>query len=121
MYAIFEDGSRQYRVSVGDRVKIDHRSVDLNGTVELSNVLLVAKDSGLEIGKPTVEGARVIGTVINQPGIKQTIQHYRRRKASKRLKGHTQPYVELRVEHILLKGETTPAKAAPTTEATPTA
>ena len=122
MYAIFENGSRQHRVSVGDRVRIDYTDAPINSTIELNKVLLVSDGSTLEIGKPDVLGARVIATITDKPGTKQTIQHYRRRKASKRLKGHTQPQLELRIEHILLAGQAIPEKAiAPVVAETPVA
>ena len=47
MYAIFEDGSHQYRVSVGDTVRLDHREAEVGANLELGNVLLVAEGADL--------------------------------------------------------------------------
>ena len=109
MYAIFEDGSRQYRVNVGDTVRIDHREAAAGSTLELGNVLLVADGADALIGQPLVTGARVVAEVTGHPTIKTVIQHFRRRKNYRRLKGHRQPYVEVRIKHILKPGESLPA------------
>ena len=57
MYAIFEDGSRQYRVSIGDTVRIDHREATVGSSLELGKVLLVANGADLLLGQPLVGGA----------------------------------------------------------------
>jgi large subunit ribosomal protein L21 len=108
MYAIFEDGSRQYRVSVGDTVRIDHREAEVGSSLELGTVLLVADGADAIVGQPLVAGARVVGEVIGHPSTKSVIQHFRRRKNYRRLKGHTQPYVEVRIKHILKPGDAVP-------------
>jgi large subunit ribosomal protein L21 len=109
MYAIFEDGSRQYRVSVGDTVRIDHREAAVGSSLELGKVLLVADGADALIGQPLVGGARVVAEVTGHPSTKTVIQHFRRRKNYRRLKGHRQPYVEVRIKHILKPGESAPA------------
>ena len=108
MYAIFEDGSRQYRVSVGDTVRLDHREAEVGSSLELGTVLLVADGADAIVGQPMVAGARVVGEVIGHPSTKSVIQHFRRRKNYRRLKGHTQPYVEVRIKHILKPGDAVP-------------
>jgi large subunit ribosomal protein L21 len=101
MYAIFEDGSRQYRVEPGSTVVIDYREVEAGQTLELPNVLLVQNGANTQIGQPLVAGAKVVAEVIDFPTKKTMTQKFRRRKASKRLKGHTQPYVRVRVKEIV--------------------
>jgi large subunit ribosomal protein L21 len=105
MYAIFEDGSRQYRVAVGDTVRIDHREAAAGSALELGKVLLIANGADLLVGQPLVVGARVVAEVIGESSTKQVIQHFRRRKNYRRLKGHRQPYLEVRIKHILKSGE----------------
>ena len=100
MYAIFEDGSRQYRVSEGDRVRIDYREAAAGSTIELPRVLLVADGANVRIGQPTVDGVKVVAEVIGEARQKVMIQHFRRRKNYRRLKGHTQRYIEVRVKSI---------------------
>ena len=109
MYAIFEDGSRQYRVSVGDTLRIDHREAEVGSSLELGKVLLVADGANLVVGQPLVTGARVVAEVTGHPTTKSMIQHFRRRKNYRRLKGHRQPYLEVRIKHILGAGEAAPA------------
>lgn len=101
MYAIFEDGSRQYRVEPGATVVIDYRDVKVGDTIELNKVLLVAKDGGPTIGQPLVAGAKVVAEVVELPKKKTQAQSFRRRKASKRLRGHTQPFVRVKVKEIV--------------------
>ncbi len=101
MYAIFEDGSRQYRVSVGDKVRLDHREIAAGATLTLDRVLMHADGAAVTIGQPTVGGAKVLGEVIDHPSEKYVIQHFRRRKHSKRLKGHRQHYVEVKITQIV--------------------
>jgi large subunit ribosomal protein L21 len=101
MYVIFEDGSRQYRVSVGDTVRIDHREAAVGANIELPRVLLVADGTNLAVGQPTVAGAKVIAEVTGHPTSKSVIQYFRRRKNYRRLKGHTQPYLEVKIKEIV--------------------
>ena len=101
MYAIFEDGSRQYRAAVGESFNIDHREVELGGTIELTQVLLVAGEGSPKVGAPTVTGAKVVAEVIGFPKVKTVSQYFRRRKNSHRLRGHTQPHVRVKVKEIV--------------------
>lgn len=109
MYAIIEDGSRQYRVSEGEIVRVDYREVELGARVEFPRVLLCANGNDVKIGQPTVDGMKVVGTVVDQPSTKVYVQHFRRRKNYRRLKGHRQHYVAVKVTNILLPGQEAPA------------
>lgn len=120
MYAIFEDGSRQYRVSVGDKVRVDYRDAPVGSRVEFERVLLCANDGEVKVGQPTVAGMRVLGTVKSLPSTKIYVQHFRRRKNYRRLKGHRQHYLEIEVTNILMPGETAAAAPSPATTDTPT-
>jgi large subunit ribosomal protein L21 len=121
MYAVFEDGSRQYRVSEGERVKVDYRDAEPGKLLEFKRVLLYQNGDETRIGRPTIEGMRILADVVDHPSIKTYIQHFRRRKNYRRLKGHRQYYTELQIRNILLPGaEPTPAPApAGTTPETP--
>ncbi|HVS39922.1 MAG TPA: 50S ribosomal protein L21 [Gemmataceae bacterium] len=116
MYAVFVDGARQYKVSENEIVKVDFRDVEPGGRVEFGRVLLYSNGDDLRIGQPVVEGARVLGDVVEHPSIKLYIQHFRKRKNYRRLKGHRQWYTAVRVKHILLAGQEPPV-AAPKPEA----
>jgi large subunit ribosomal protein L21 len=111
MYAIFEDGSRQYRVEEGATVVIDYRETELGQRLELGKVLLLSSGANLQIGQPLVAGARVLAEVVDFPRVKTMTQKFRRRKNYRRLKGHTQPHVRVKVTHILKAGEATPPEA----------
>ena len=123
MYAVFEDGSRQYRVSEGDVVKVDYRAGDKGEGVEFGRVLLFADGNDTRIGQPLVDGMRILGEVVEHPTTKLYIQHFRRRKNSRRLRGHRQPYTNVRIRHILLPGQEPPVAPppAPATETPPPA
>ena len=109
MYAIIEDGSRQYRVEPNGSVVIDYRDVQPGQQLELTKVLLLQSGDETFIGQPLVAGARVIAEVTDLPKTKTMIQRFRRRKNYRRLKGHTQPFVRVKIKHILKAGEQAPA------------
>jgi large subunit ribosomal protein L21 len=121
MYAVFEDGSRQYRVSEGEVVKVDYREAAIGANVEFGRVLLYKNGDDLRIGQPVVEGMRIVTQVVEHPSTKLYIQHFRRRKNYRRLRGHRQPYTSVKVQHILLPGALPPAApaAAPQPEPAP--
>src|SRR5215471_21077687 len=111
MYAIFEDGSRQYKVSEGDVVRVDYREAEVGARLEFNRVLLYAGGEERHIGQPTVAGARVLAEVVDHPTIKTYIQHFRRRKNYRRFRGHRQPFTTVKVAHILLAGQDVPPPA----------
>jgi large subunit ribosomal protein L21 len=113
MYAVFEDGSHQYRVSEGDVVKVDYREAEVGTRLEFNRVLLYQGGQDTHIGQPVVEGARVLADVVDHPSIKLYIQHFRRRKNYRRLRGHRQHYTSVRIRHILLAGMEPPTETAP--------
>jgi large subunit ribosomal protein L21 len=113
MYAIFEDGSHQYKVSQGDLVTVDYREAEPGTRIEFSRVLLYSNGTDLRIGQPIVEGLRVLGDVVDRPSTKVYVQHFRRRKNYRRLRGHRQFYTQLKISHILLPGEPVPPPPEP--------
>lgn len=111
MYAVFEDGSRQYKVSQGALVKVDYRDIEVGTRVEFPRVLLYRDGDNMEIGQPAVDGMRIVGEVVDHPSTKYTIQKFRRRKNYRRRKGHRQYFTLVKVEHILLPGQEAPPPA----------
>src|SRR5436305_832198 len=101
MYAVFEDGSRQYRVSEGDVVNVDYRDVQVGANLEFARVLLLGHESDTQIGQPTIAGARVVGEVVGMPTTKTYIQHFKRRKNERRLRGHRQPFTAVKIRQIV--------------------
>ena len=113
MFAVFEDGSRQYRVQEGDVVELDFREAEPGVRLEFGRVLLYQNAGDLRIGQPLVEGARVLGEVVEQTSVKLYIQHFRRRKNYRRLRGHRQHYTRIQVRNILLPGQEPPVAPPP--------
>jgi large subunit ribosomal protein L21 len=111
MYAVFEDGSRQYKVQEGDVVRLDYRDAEVGTKLEFERVLLCQAGEGTLIGRPLVDGARVVAEVVDHPSTKLYIQHFRRRKNYRRLKGHRQPYTSVQVQSIVVPGAKSPTPA----------
>ena len=102
MYAIFEDGSHQFRVSEGDRIVVDRREGEPGSELVFSKVLLIAGDGAPTIGTPVVEGARVVAKIVDQFRDKKIIiQKFRRRKNMRRRKGHRQPYTTVQITSVV--------------------
>ena len=102
MYAVFEDGSRQYRVEEGDVVKVDFRDVQVGANIEFKRVLLCQKEADTKIGQPVIAGASIVGEVVDFPSTKVYVQHFRRRKNYRRFKGHRQPYTSVKIRQIVV-------------------
>ena len=101
MYAIIEDGGRQYKVEEGQQLAIDYRDLAKGEKIEFGKVLAISDDSGLRTGKPTVDGASVSAEVLGvQLDKKLTVQKLRRRKNSRRKTGHRQMNTMVKIEKI---------------------
>lgn len=103
MYAIFEDGSHQFRVREGDTIVVDRRDGEPGGEVVFSKVLLLAGGDGAPtIGTPIVEGAQVVATIVEEFKDKKIIiQKFRRRKNMRRRNGHRQPHTRVRITSVV--------------------
>lgn len=101
MYAIVTNGSRQHRVEAGSTINIDYRDVNVGDSIELDEVLLLQSGEETLIGQPRLLGAKVVAEVVGMTKVKTVIQKFRRRKNYRRLKGHTQPYVKVKVKEIV--------------------
>ncbi len=103
MYAIVECGGRQYRAEVGNSFPVEKLAHEVGEQIELSDVLLVADEDQITVGQPTVEGASVKATVVEQyRGKKILVWKYRPRKRYRRRQGHRQHYTRLRVDEIVV-------------------
>ncbi|NLE45393.1 MAG: 50S ribosomal protein L21 [Chloroflexi bacterium] len=102
MYAVVKSGSRQYRAGVGDTILVDKLPAEVGEQVELSEVLMVAGDDGVQVGRPVVEGAKVRATVVAQEkGPKVFVFKYRPKERYRRRAGHRQRYTRLLVDEIV--------------------
>jgi large subunit ribosomal protein L21 len=104
MYAIFEDGSHQFRVQEGDRVTLDRRDGAAGDLVEFDKVFLIAgRDGEPLIGAPTIAGAKVTARIERQfRGKKIIIQKFRRRKNVRRRRGHRQYHTAVKIESVVV-------------------
>lgn len=107
MFAVFEDGSRQYKVRPGDVLAVDLRSDVQDGQqITFDKVLLANGGGGSVLGRPLIEGATVTAEVVvaEYKGIKLEIQTFHRRNASRRHNGHRQRYTRVRITGINVPG-----------------
>ncbi|HOK76155.1 MAG TPA: 50S ribosomal protein L21 [Verrucomicrobiota bacterium] len=103
MYAVFETGSKQYRVSEGDKIEVEKLTAESGQTVTFDRVLLVSKDDKVAVGTPIVAGAKVVADVVeNKRGEKLVVWKMKRRKGYRRKAGHRQSLTVLRVKQIVL-------------------
>ena len=101
MYAVVETGGKQYRVAEGDVIDVELLDAPVGGTVVLDRVRIVADESGVKIGRPVVEGAKVtakVAAVGKQRKI--LVFKYKPKKNYRRRYGHRQPYTRLVIEKI---------------------
>lgn len=102
MYAIIETGGKQYRVQQGDTFYIEKIPAAVGETVEIEKVLAVAKDDGLQVGTPLVEGARVLLKVVRHGKSRKVIVFkYKAKKNYRRKQGHRQLFTQVKVEEIM--------------------
>lgn len=109
MYAIFEDGSRQFMVEEGDIVEVDFREAEVGSQIEFDRVLLFHTGTDARIGQPVVAGAKVVAEVLEETSIKTSIQKFRRRKNYRRFTGHRQPFLAVGIAELVLAGWERPA------------
>ena len=101
MYAIIEEGGRQYKVTSGDTIQIDRQLEGDEKSVTFDRVLLVAGEGQPKIGSPLVSGATVTADVLGAAkGPKVRTVKYRRRKGYRRTVGHRQPVLNVKVTGI---------------------
>ena len=101
MYAVIKTGGKQYRVSPDDVLSIERLSGETGATVEFSDVLMVGEGESVKVGTPLVEGAKVVGEVVEQfRAPKIIVFKKRRRKNSRRKKGHRQDLTKVKIVEI---------------------
>ena len=102
MYAVIKTGGKQYKVTEGDVLRVEKLNAEVNTTVELTEVLLVANGDNVKVGTPVVAGAKVVVEVLSQgKGPKVVNFKYKPKKASHRKKGHRQLFTEVKVTSII--------------------
>ena len=101
MYAIIDNGNKQYKVAVGDIVKLEKLNANEGDTVTL-NVVMVSDENGIKVGAD-VANAKVTATVVRQAKDKKIIVFkYKAKKNERKKQGHRQPFTAVKVEAIEL-------------------
>ena len=102
MYAVIETGGKQYRVAPGDVIDVERRELgESSDQVEFDRVLLVRQDADVRVGQPFVEGAAVTATLVdNVRAPKILVFKMKRRKGYRRLRGHRQELMRVRIDEI---------------------
>ena len=104
MYAIVEINGQQFKVEEGKKIFVNHmKDVEAGKTVEFDKVLLVDKEGSVQVGAPTVDGAKVVCEVVNPlvKGEKVIVFKMKRRKDYRKKNGHRQQYTQVVVKSVI--------------------
>jgi large subunit ribosomal protein L21 len=101
MYAVIKTGGKQYRVSAGEKLKVESLPAEVGSEITLDQVLMVGEGDSVKMGSPVLAGASVKATVIaHGRGEKVHIFKMRRRKHYRKSQGHRQNYTEIQISGI---------------------
>ena len=101
MYAVVRTGGKQYRLGVGDSVKVEKLPDEVGNIVELSQILMVSDGSEVKVGTPLVAGASVKVEIVGHGRDKKIrVFKMKRRKKYRRTQGHRQAFTQLKVTEI---------------------
>lgn len=110
MYAVIASGGKQYKVAVGQHLKLEKLDVE-SGAVKFDKVLMVVDGDDVNVGAPYVEKATVAAEVVKQGRHKKVnIIKFRRRKHSMKQQGHRQDYTEVQITDISFGSKSAAAK-----------
>jgi large subunit ribosomal protein L21 len=102
MYAVIKTGGKQYRVAAEEVVTIERIEGDAGATVEFGEVLMVAGSGAPKVGTPNIAGAKVTAEIVEQGRARKIIAFKkRRRKNSRRKRGHRQHQTTVRIKEIV--------------------
>jgi large subunit ribosomal protein L21 len=101
MYAVIKTGGKQYRVSEGDRLRVESLDVEAGSEISFDQVMLVGAGDSVKVGTPLVAGAVVKAVVEDHGrGDKIIIIKFRRRKHYRKKQGHRQNYTLVKITGI---------------------
>ena len=101
MYAIFQTGGKQYRVSEGDVITVEKIAANEGDVVTFDQVLTVVNDADVKVGTPVVEGAKFTAKVDKQDKARKILVFkYKAKSNYRRRQGHRQPFTKLTIEKI---------------------
>ncbi|MDD2400646.1 MAG: 50S ribosomal protein L21 [Clostridia bacterium] len=105
MYAVIETGGKQYKVQEGDILNIEKLNIQEGETAEVTEVLAIVDEEKVSIGKPFLEGAKVVLKVLEHGKDKKVlIFKYKPKKKYRKMRGHRQPFTKVSVETIAVNG-----------------
>lgn len=101
MYAVIQTAGKQYRVSPGEIVRLDKMEQQVGDPVEFDKVLAIQDEEQYTIGRPTIDKARVLGTVVETGRAKKIrVLKFKRRKQYRVLRGHRQDFTAVKIDAI---------------------
>ncbi|MGP8153424.1 MAG: 50S ribosomal protein L21 [Smithella sp.] len=101
MYAVIKTGAKQHKVAEGDVLSVEKLAGNRGDEVVFSEVLMLSDDKEVKIGKPFVDGAKVVGQIIAQKkGPKLIVYHMKRRKGFHKKNGHRQNLTSMKITKI---------------------
>ena len=101
MYAVIKTGGKQYRVSAGEKLKVESLPAEVGSEITLDQVLMVGEGDSVKMGTPLLAGASLKATVVSHGrGEKVRIYKMRRRKHYRKTQGHRQNYTEIQISGI---------------------
>ena len=103
MYAVIETGGKQYKVKEGDIIRVELLHAEPGTSYNFDKVLCMADDDKLNVGKPYLEGAYVMASVLGDGKEKKVIIYkYKSKKTFHKKNGHRQPYTQVKIETIMI-------------------
>lgn len=103
MYAVIRTGGKQYRVAPGDKLKIETTAHE-NGAVEFSDIVAISGEAGKF--ESELSGAKVLASVLGEGrGDKILVFKLKRKKQYKKMQGHRQNFVEVKINEIQFNGK----------------
>lgn len=101
MYAVIKTGGKQHRVTEGDVIAIEKITGDRGEAVVFDQILMVEKEGDIRIGRPVVEGAKVVGEILAQTkGDKLIVYKTKKRKGYHKKNGHRQQLTSMKIREI---------------------
>ena len=101
MFAVIETGGKQYKVVEGDQIFVEKLDVQEGETITFESVKALMVGEKLEIGAPTVAGAKVTAKVLKNGKAKKIyVMKYKSKKNEKKKQGHRQPYTKVEILSI---------------------
>lgn len=101
MYAVIKAGGKQYRVSAGEKLRLERIAGEVGSEIQLSEVLMVGAGEAVKVGSPLLPGASVTGKILAH-GLADKVKIFkmRRRKHYQKHQGHRQPFTEVQITAI---------------------